>query len=147
MKEYGFVEFCDDYREEKQGKHTLVGLYFNDMIVPDFPALLPKFVILINFIINKKTTDIPIEITYAGQSIIQGKNNFNFGDQKLLKEMGFLRASFPLILSPFVFQKEGILEVKAELNGHMKTIGKLYIRKAKTEPTPKKKAKKLRKKI
>jgi hypothetical protein len=147
MKEYGFVEFCDDYREEKNGKVTLVGLYQNDLIVAYFPALLPKFVMVINIMtFNKTTTDIPVEIEIDGEVIITANTKFSWQDKDLLKKLNIWRGAFPIILSPFVFQKEGALTVRIGLNGKMENIGQIYIRKPKQAMMHDQKAKKKKQK-
>jgi|JI7StandDraft_1071085.scaffolds.fasta_scaffold351552_1 hypothetical protein len=39
------VQYCDDIRYEVDGKTTLVGVYGTDLLVPSFPATLPKLCI------------------------------------------------------------------------------------------------------
>src|SRR5438445_2168364 len=46
---YGFSVFCDDIRAEVGGKASFIGVYNSIMFMPSFPAVLPKFGIIIFF--------------------------------------------------------------------------------------------------
>jgi hypothetical protein len=41
-----FTIFCDDFRTENNGKNLYLGVYGDTLLVPEFPALLPTFVIV-----------------------------------------------------------------------------------------------------
>lgn len=41
-----FSIFCDDFRTENNGKNLYLGVYGDTLLVPEFPALLPTFVIV-----------------------------------------------------------------------------------------------------
>lgn len=50
MNRYAHAIFCDDIRHEQGGKLTLVGVYSGALLVPSFPAVLPKLCLVLNVI-------------------------------------------------------------------------------------------------
>lgn len=55
---YGFTLFCDDIRQEVDGKLTYIGVYSADMVVHvPFPVTLPKFAFGITFLQHKRIFD------------------------------------------------------------------------------------------
>ena len=42
MTRFAYSVFCDDIRNEVNGKHSLMGVLGSLMYLPDFPAVLPK---------------------------------------------------------------------------------------------------------
>lgn len=61
-KPYGYTIFCDDIRQEADGKIALMGVYGPDMNVPQFPFLLPFFCFAVRYIESPEDTAIPLEI-------------------------------------------------------------------------------------
>lgn len=66
---FGRVTFCDDIRNEVDGKTTLVGCYGADMVFPTpFPVLLPKLGLAVQFAekADSKSGPLKLEIFFPG---------------------------------------------------------------------------------
>jgi hypothetical protein len=63
----GYSIFCDDARQEDNGKQILIGVYSADMLVESFPVLLPSFRVLVQY---QNESDLPVRlvITAPGES-------------------------------------------------------------------------------
>jgi hypothetical protein len=134
IKLSGFAQFCDDIRHEQGGKVTLVGLYQNDLVVEKFPALLPKFGISVTFSTKPKTVDFPLTIEFADQYKIVGRGTISIEqDDGLPTIMKDRRATSYIMLSPFELPCEGVLSVKADLNGKSEILGQIFVRQAHRE--------------
>jgi hypothetical protein len=57
----GYSLFCDDIRQEDNGKQILIGLYHGDMLVESFPILLPTFRVLIRYQERINESRLPIK--------------------------------------------------------------------------------------
>lgn len=57
----GHSIFCDDVRNEANGKQILIGVYNADMLVDSFPILLPNFSIVIRYQERKNESDLPVK--------------------------------------------------------------------------------------
>jgi hypothetical protein len=58
----GYSLFCDDIRQEDNGKQILLGLYNGDMLVNSFPILLPTFRVVIRYQERPNESRLPIKI-------------------------------------------------------------------------------------
>lgn len=47
MSRYAHVAYCDDIRPEINGKISLMGLYSDTMLLPTFPATIPKLGVVV----------------------------------------------------------------------------------------------------
>lgn len=48
MNRFAHAIFCDDIRQELGGKFTFVGVYGDTLLVPAFPAILPKLCVVVH---------------------------------------------------------------------------------------------------
>jgi hypothetical protein len=66
---YGYSIFCDDIRVEGNGKQLFIGVYTVDMLMPQFPAQMPSFHILIRYNERPNESTLPVKfvITMPGQ--------------------------------------------------------------------------------
>lgn len=113
-----FGIFCDDFRLEVRGKHSLIGCYDNDMIVDEFPIKLPQLFVF--FKCSAKYNDIPEEgkirfvIEDAEGSELNKTTDFDFAEMRSqLKKGQDFRFQGALVL-PFFEIKE---EMKLSLFG------------------------------
>jgi hypothetical protein len=60
---YGYTIFCDDIRQEVEGKLTIVGAYGHQMIIYDnLPFILPKFGLLVNYFERPSESEESVDI-------------------------------------------------------------------------------------
>lgn len=98
-----YVLICDDIREEKSGKETLVGVYNEKIIVGSLPALLPKLCFRICVAPVQRSIDVSLSVQAPkdGESITGLKAVIPV---KVEKATGH---TLNLIMSPFVIKSEG----------------------------------------
>jgi hypothetical protein len=58
---FGHVTFCDDIRQEDNGKHLLIGVYNAVMYVPKIPFGAPKFCVRIRYVERVETVGKPLQ--------------------------------------------------------------------------------------
>lgn len=65
--------YCDDIREEVGGKRSFMGVYTGRLTVPNAPAILPKFcvVVILNTPINRPFVKCAIRILRDGDTIAE----------------------------------------------------------------------------
>jgi hypothetical protein len=139
---YGVTIFCDDIRQEVNGKLTLVGCYGSELhIIGVYPAELPAFAALINIrvpykskleslklVVSKEESGELEEIFNAQVDIAQAQDTSD--DIKALIETGerMLGVSIPCKLPPVRFLGDGIIKVRAYLDGEVEVkIGSLPV--------------------
>ncbi|MCP1537784.1 hypothetical protein [Methylorubrum extorquens] len=54
---YGTTAFCEDIRFEASGSVSLVGVYNKDIVVPEFPIIIPKFGVYCVVVLPKRPED------------------------------------------------------------------------------------------
>src|ERR1700743_2371862 len=66
------VQFCDDIRAEVGNKTSLMGIYGGDMMVPSFPAIVPKLCAHISCVtaFENPFMALSFRIEAEGQSIV-----------------------------------------------------------------------------
>ena len=122
-----FVEtiYCDDVREELGGKVSYIGVYKSALVVNDFPALLPKFFVLVN--VQAPATD-PIHSLvvsiYKDDELVEQVEMEKEEFQKFVtaseswtddeKSTRIQSVNATIHFSPLVFENECILRVRAE---------------------------------
>jgi hypothetical protein len=135
---YGLTVFCDDIRNEVDGKVTHVGIYNGNMIfgVP-FPVTMPKLGISVTLILAPDE-----DANYSFQVYLPG-------DQEGMPTIIFdapgeaIRDSFPMsemaehdprfaikvngIFSPLVLSQEGYIEVRAVKGDEYLRVGRLKV--------------------
>jgi len=133
MKRFLHALYCDDIREEKTNKLTLVGVYSADLYVSEFPAVLPKLAIFVTLAtpVEEPFRQLEIKLKLDDEVIA----NISTSQEELKKGIGAIAevAASPsapepndvtgskrftelrsiLVLSPFTIVKECILRVIA----------------------------------
>jgi hypothetical protein len=144
-KRGAFTLYCDDVRREDSGKGMFIGVYSEDMLVPEFPVFLPNFVIytavwtthdrpfekLIFRVLRDEEliSEEPFDVGVAQQRIAEAKTDVVEILDPSLRQKIVRIARF----SPFVVEKESIIRVRVETeDGEMRTSG-LRIRQAKMD--------------
>lgn len=108
---------CDDIREEKSGKETLVGVYSNKIIVGGLPAVLPKLCFRIRITPIRRPLDISLSLRApeGGDSITGLKAVL----PARAEESG--EHTLNLVMSPFVLKAEGEYSLIVEHGGKEET--------------------------
>lgn len=124
MARYLHTIYCDDVRLEVGNKQSLMGMYFGDLFVPEFPITLPKLCIVVNLVtpVDKPLKELTIRVTQDDEILIE----VPITDEQLSKpqlniiengEKGSsdrrIAFNFTLMLAPFVIEKECVLRVHA----------------------------------
>src|SRR5260221_8135574 len=122
---YGYTTFCDDIRDELNGKTTLVGIYGADMLFNiQLPVTLPKLGLVVNYFERPGESTEPIRIEIFMPDSEEGKpfmvaelpheqmRNFPIQADPEVKDPR-IGAIFNMILSPLTIAKEGRIKVQA----------------------------------
>jgi len=148
--QWGYTVFCDDIREEANGKLTLIGIYENVMFVHgDFPFLLPKFGMAVRYFERRGVftdEEVTLRAFLPGQKepfvegpigAPEGRKNVKdnpFRDPS--KPPGFMRVAANIILSPVIVPAAGMIRVRAECRGETVRLGSLMVMKPTVETAP-----------
>lgn len=137
---FGYTIFCDDIRNEMDGKVTLVGIYAGEMIfnVP-LPAIIPKLGFVIKYFerSGESTDPIKLLIYLPGDEENKASITFDFPYEEMRKvppqqdsEIKDARLSgiFNLVLSPVNITQEGMIKVRAIRGEDTIRLGSLRIR-------------------
>lgn len=143
-KPFGYTIFCDDIREEVNGKRTLVGMYNSAMIINDaFPVALPRLALYISFIEEVGATEsVEIKIYLPGDEELPTHSfTLEVGEARKRAAAAKELASRPksetfdtivphtavVVLSPLEFRCEGMMRVRVERGGVVYRIGTLQV--------------------
>lgn len=144
---FGFTIFCDDIRQEIGNKFSYMGVYQGVILVPQFPAIIPRFGIAITFWEPKAlalTRDfaVPITVFLPGDALdkpsmsgeipadheqIQGAFN---SSQALPDDddiPSLLMVNLNISMSPLVIQKPGRIKVRGDYKGETVKLGSIRI--------------------
>jgi hypothetical protein len=133
---HGITIFCDDIRNEMGNKHSLMGCYGADLIVPVIPTLLPKLCAQISILVSPKD---PPESLVArarlGEEVI-GEISMPDGEAARVVqhisadyddvEVIFLRVV--MIFSPLSITEPSEIRIEIEADGVTSRGGRLKIR-------------------
>ncbi len=133
--------FCDDIRLEVGNKHTYVGCYEAQLVVPELPIVLPKFCISVELHLRDFPTedtlidtriflpgDAPGAASVASSGSLpktsppQADPDDPFGAQPILR----VRQTF--VLSPLEIKSEGAIRVRVILGEQELRAGSLQVR-------------------
>lgn len=129
------VLFCDDFRQDVNGTFMLIGVVPDGMMVPAFPATLPKLAIFAR--LNVPTTFVPrrIQLRLTGPGIADASVG-DFSSETIqtgiehAQQNGapFLGLMGVLVQSPLSISYEGHLTVKMIIDDQVTVIGDLHIK-------------------
>lgn len=125
MERYLHAIYCDDIRFEISNKQSLIGIYGNELWVPEAPALLPKLCIIAKIVtaLEKPFTKLTIKIMRDDEILIEAPligehlhqpqaNIIENGDKNNPHRRIAVDGTF--VLSPFSIEKECVIRVSAE---------------------------------
>jgi hypothetical protein len=147
---FGYTIFCDDIRQESNGKLIYLGVYQTDMtIFGTFPAILPTFTMMIRY--NERRTDsgdpVTIKIFVPGndQPVFQvtidtATMRSALPRSDLPGEDEIISTLIPVRLSPLQIETEGRIKVRAYKGDDEIRLGTLNVRivplPSPTQPAP-----------
>ena len=135
MSIFATTVFCDDVREEKGGKISLIGCYGMDLrLIDPMPIALPKLGIVISIYvplseIRPLTIILRVFMPGAVDPVVVATLNVNLPAhlEKLPTEVERLGIRHVVILSPAVLFEEGFVRVTYEIDGKTNTCGLLRV--------------------
>jgi hypothetical protein len=100
--------FCDDVRQEANGKYIFIGVYGDDIIINSFPTGMNLYLVISARFEKAEPQEIEIEARLSDKIALKGKLQANVVNAGL----GFLPIPIPLlqILAP------GLLNVRLKIN-------------------------------
>ena len=152
MEPYGYSIFCEDIREEKDGKRTLVGVFQDGLFVQQFPIIIPKLAIITNLVLSSgvKIQNFDWSIYFPGDdgakpSFIakteaeapfeepQGVDTPNeWRDDEVIK---IQRLTQSVVFSPVQLLKPGLIKVRAVVGDNLIKAGVLRVGQVVEAPT------------
>lgn len=146
---FGYTLFCDDIRQEVNGKSTLVGVYGNDLIIyGSLPATLPKLALWVSYFERLGESREPLELlvylpgdgddaptmrnSIAGETLERIRSPNISSD--VTPEDQLFGMTAQIILSPITLKEEGPIKVRMIRGENEIRLGTLHIR-AQPRPT------------
>lgn len=136
---FGYVIFCDDVRNEVDGKTTIVGAYGADIVfgIP-LPVTLGKFAMVVKYFeLPKESSDpIKIEVYFPGDAEDAPSVAANLPAEEMRNmplpkgadnEDARIGASFNMVFPPFTILKEGYIRVRAVRGDDVIKLGRLRV--------------------
>lgn len=131
---FAFTIFCDDIREEANGKQIFIGTYLDDMYVSEFPRDLPSLALWIEAVTPSAQpfTKFIVRLYLDDKLLIETlEDSFAANDEKLDLDMfpqAVQRVRAKLRVPPFEMTEEGLLRVRIETDQGILKAGLLRIR-------------------
>ncbi len=130
------VIYCDDVRDERSGKRIYVGVYKATMFVPEFPALLPKFCVVLTLQYSADRAPDKLRFLVLRDDELIAEKTLPDGEPKkpfLNKEAEGMdgplcNATIQFDFSPFEVAGPCTIKVRAEVDGTMIRTSGLRIR-------------------
>ena len=134
---YGVTIFCDDIREEQDGKRIIIGAYDDGMLVPELPSIIPSIGFLIKIfepIEYRERLGIlkiyapkdggyeEILIHEMDQSRWSVLENPNFDP-----EAKFVGSNYIIRASPFKLNEAGYIRVRAYYGDEEIKLGSIHV--------------------
>jgi hypothetical protein len=133
----GYSIFCDDIRQENNGKQILIGLYTGDMLIDAFPIQLPTFQVLIRYQERPDESILPVKFVIIAphptdEKIFETEVPREAFEKVLVPSDSFddpfvslnLHASF----AGFVLARPGLIKVRAYRGDDEIRLGTLRVR-------------------
>lgn len=140
---FGYTLFCDDIRQEVNGKVTLVGVYGGEMTVfADLPTLLPKLALAVNYYETPDQTEEHLEllIFFPGDSEDAPTSRAKVPSEAIaeLRKSGQIAAlpaedqrvgiTMHVVFSPVTVKEDGFVRVRMARGQDVIRLGSLRIR-------------------
>jgi hypothetical protein len=136
----GHTIFCDDIRNEVDGKVSFIGCYHGIMYVnADFPFLIAKFGLAITYMEKMGAYDGDVRLriyfpgdeddkpSFEGLMPIQDARNAPLNPNPDPSETIYRSIGTNFILSPLVVAKEGLIKVRAYCGDNVVKLGALRV--------------------
>lgn len=150
MTAYGMTIFCDDIRTEVGNKTTFVGVYRAVLVIPQqFPAVLPKFAMLIMYREAAGTfqDDVTIRVYLPGDSdevpSFEAVIPFSHLRANSVRPVDMPSdgiwthsVDVPVILSPLILKEAGWIRVRAICGENVIRLGALNVISRPPPPPP-----------
>ncbi|WLG72198.1 DUF6941 family protein [Pseudomonas simiae] len=125
MNRYAYAVFCDDIRQEINGKITMVGIYTDRLFVSSVPTVLPKLCLALAIATDKTNMfeDVSVTGTLGGDEVfrmqLQKDQIQSIVDQAPKPEIPakFFTIQLNAILTPFQLERTGKLVIKVVADG------------------------------
>lgn len=132
---FGNVVFCDDVRHELRNKVSYIGVYRGQMTSEQFPLLLPKFAVVINY---NQGLDLPrgaLELRvifepFEGEIVPLASADVALDEAPDTPEAPgaeLLTGTFEIIFSPLQLATPGHIRVRAYVDGEEQRLGGLTV--------------------
>jgi len=135
MNRHALTVFCDDIRQEIGGKLSYIGVYSGNMLVPAFPAVLPKLCLALSVVtpatspFRKLTLRILKDQELLAEGSLSESELANFveatndvADDERKDRVQIFRSTF--IFSPFKLDGPCVLRVRVETEeGKIRGVG------------------------
>jgi hypothetical protein len=135
---YGYTIFCDDLRQEANGKLIYIGVYMNEMIIfGAAPMLLPTFVAATTYRERPGESDAPVKIKMfvPGSDAAAAELDLPVASMRSTQfapetegEDRMYSVLIPIRSSPIVLRQEGLIKIRAYRGDHEIRLGALLVR-------------------
>ena len=148
---FGYTVFCDDIRQEANGKLIFIGVYPHEamLVQGKFPLTLPRicFSILvaqkissflptvgIQIFVPGDSSDAPSIVAEAGETVdgvvqdMADMNSNSFGIPE--SERTYIKIFANMQFENFLLKEEGLIKVRADVGGKRYKIGSLRVTKS-----------------
>ncbi len=138
---FAITSFCDDIRYEVGGKHSLIGIYRDDMTFSgSFPLTIARLGVSVTYVEHPSlpVTDLDVLIFLPGDSPEQPSFHTHMEAPKIdsspdATEDKQRLLNFHFILSPLILKEEGRIKVRLLSRGTRIRAGTLLVRSEKQQ--------------
>ncbi len=135
MSRSAFALYCDDIREEINGKSSLMGVYEGNLVVESLPVRLPKLCVVIFSRFSPdnpvKTFKVTVELNgevIASIPVTETEYKSHFNEDDFADNHSLINIKTNVIFSPFVINEDGTLQAKIFLDDELIDCEPLHIR-------------------
>jgi len=142
LQPYGITTFCDDFRQEANGKFIIIGGYSGIMTInSEAPATLPNFAIVfnVNIPLDFKFDKVKLEAVFESDEeeiklleleLEHDEKNTNkeLSSRLIDTERKMLKIFHPAIVSPFNIAQDCLISTRIYLDDKMFRTGSLEVK-------------------
>jgi hypothetical protein len=144
LEPLAITTFCDDIRYEVGGKHSLIGIYRDDLLLQGvtFPTTLPKLALSVTLVLHSSdpVLSMDIQISLPGeredapQYVAHLDTQMGPDTDASTDKRRYL--NFHFILAPITFKEPGPIKVRVHQQNHVIKAGTLNVRSVDTKENP-----------
>ena len=134
---YGITTFCDDFRTEDNGKHLIIGVYDDTMLLPKFPITVPQFAFVIKLLepLSMKGEGGSLKIFVPGETGVETIFDVEIESSRweqvekddFDKEASYLGSNYVIKVAPFRLHGPGYIRVRAYFGEDEVKLGSLKV--------------------